>query len=363
MARYGLLVVRLLLLVALVVSAMLVADALSPSPAFCGEGGGCAAVQASSYSAFAGVPLPFLGFGGFGFLFGLSLARAGAATRALRFSLFVAAGVALALIGLQAKVIGVYCPLCMTVDVTAVLAALVVLSPRSIGPEALDPLPAWSWVGLLLLAAASPIAWSVVRPPPEPPAALEALYAREHVKVVELADFTCPHCRALNPTLEAALRDRHPAVGLARIIVPVTGHPRGPAAARAYICADDAGHGEAMAHVLFGDGGLALPITEWASRVGMSAEALEACMTSEATTAKLLDNAHLFDALDVEGLPTLFIGDRVLLGEVDRRTIDDALDALERESSTFSVPPAAFGVVLLALMAALIGFGRRSARR
>jgi protein-disulfide isomerase len=362
MARYGLLVVRVLLLLAVVASAMLVADALSPSPAFCGEGGGCAVVQASAYSAVAGVPLPFVGLGAFGLLFGLSLARSPMAARSLRFALLVAAGAAIALIGLQARVIGAYCPLCMTVDVSAILAALVSLSPRAVGSDAADPLPAWSWLGLLLLAVASPVVGTSLRPPPEPPAAVEALYAREHVRVVEFADFTCPHCRALNPTLSAALRDRPHPITLARIVVPVTGHPRGPAAARAYVCAKHAHRGEAMAEVLFGAGGLELPVAAWAERAEMSPEALEACMTSEATTAELVDNAHLFEALGIEGLPTLFVGDRVILGDVDRATLDAALDTLDRGSSGLRVAPPVFVAIVLVLAAALIGFGIRARR-
>ena len=363
MARYGLLLVRALLLLAILVSAMLIADALAPTPAFCGEGGGCAVVQASTYSSVAGVPLPFAGLGAFALLFGLSLSRAPFARRLLRFGLFVAAGVGVSLIALQAGVIGTFCPLCVTVDAAAILAALFAISPRALEPGAADPLPSFSWLGLLALAVAAPIAWSTLRPPPAPPAALEALFAREHTEVVELADFTCPHCRALHPTLSAALHDRAQPVTIARIIVPVTGHPRGPDAARAYICAARADRGDAMADVLFGQGSMQLPTAEWATRAGMSAEALEACMASEATEAELVGNARLFEALGVRGLPTVFIGDRVILGSVDRAELDEALDALERESGAFSVPPAAFGAVVLALVAALIGFGRRSARR
>ncbi len=341
---------------------MLVADYASERPAFCAEAGGCAEVQASEYSAPLGVPLPFAGVVGLSSLYVLSLFARPRARALLRVGLVAAGVVGAALVVLQARVIGAFCPLCLTVDVAVMLAAAAALAPVPFAESPRTSLPPLAHLALLVLALVAPLGWSVVAPPEASPA-VAAFYGREGVEAIAVADFTCPHCRALHPRLEAAAREARPPLRVRRLMVAATGHPRAVEAASAYLCAEHAGAGDAMAGVLFGEAALRMPATEWARGAGMEADDLAECMTSDATAAALAANLRAAESLGIRGIPTTFVGGDVLVGAVDRARVDRAIRALRRDPERRAVPGAAFAAVVLAIAGAIVALGRRSARR
>lgn len=363
MARYGLVLVRALLLVAITASAMLVADHSTERPAFCAEGSGCAVVQASGYATPLGVPLPFVGLWGFGALFLLSFMPEKSARGILRLSLLAAGAIGVALLALQAQAIGAFCPLCVAVDSSAVaLGALGLVAPVFRGEHS-DVLPVSSQISLLVLAVAAPVVWSAIAPPAPAHPTLQALFEREGVRIIEVADFTCPHCRALYPRLEEALQAKAPKQRVHRVMIPATAHPRAVEAASAYSCAESAGAGEAMAALLFDESTLAMPANEWARGAGLDPDELARCMTSEGAARSLSANEKLVETLAVRGLPTTFIGDEVLLGAVSRQRIERALDHVDRRSRAPVPPRAVFGMGVAALAGASIGLGLRAQRR
>ena len=94
----------------------------------CGIDGGCSTVQSSSYATFAGVPVPFLGLGGYLALFLLALKGASGVDdeRRMAIALLALSAVAFAfslyLTALEAFVIHAWCRWCV---VSAVIATLI----------------------------------------------------------------------------------------------------------------------------------------------------------------------------------------------------------------------------------------------
>ena len=96
----------------------------------CGVDGGCSTVQTSSYATFLGIPVPFLGLGGYLVLFLLSLRTASGVHDERRTAialLLLAAGAfafSMYLTALEAFVIHAWCRWCV---VSAIIATLIFL--------------------------------------------------------------------------------------------------------------------------------------------------------------------------------------------------------------------------------------------
>lgn len=94
----------------------------------CGADGGCSTVQTSSYATFAGVPVPFLGLGGYLVLFLLSMKGVSgvADERRMAIALIALSAIAFAfsvyLTALEAFVIHAWCRWCV---VSAIIATLI----------------------------------------------------------------------------------------------------------------------------------------------------------------------------------------------------------------------------------------------
>src|SRR6185503_6117111 len=82
-------------------------------------------------------------------------------------------------------------------------------------------------------------------------AVVRAVYEPGKINVVEFADFECPYCRALHPVLKRVIQD-YPAdrVHFVRKHVPLEMHELARPAARAAVCTEEQGKGEAMADAL-----------------------------------------------------------------------------------------------------------------
>lgn len=94
----------------------------------CGLEGGCATVQSSSWATFLGVPVPFIGFGGYVVLFGVALASLGewGAGRSASLLLLALATVAFVfsayLTAIEAFLLHEWCTWCV---VSAIIATLI----------------------------------------------------------------------------------------------------------------------------------------------------------------------------------------------------------------------------------------------
>ena len=350
---------RVSLLVALAASAVLVIEYQSVGdPTFCGAGSSCAEVRNSQLSRdilrMVGVTLPQVGLAAYVLLLGFSLM---ATSRLHDILLAVIAGIGAvcgaALLVVQSRTIGVFCPWCVVVDVAAIVAALAAIllaifspgraaSPPA-APLATDPAaagdaatadrppavispadpPPWSagniiavWVVAAGAAVALPFIWSEYRPVAPPPPALAGLQSPDRITVIEFTDFECPHCRALHPALVNLKQTYGDRIDFTRKMVPLDFHKGALPAARAYVCTPEDKR-EAMADALYRAPSVELnrPGTvAIAKELGVDGAAFERCLDAPATKQALEKDRQLFDALGTSGVPQTYVRGQVILG-------------------------------------------------
>ena len=369
----GLLLLRAAALVALLGSSALTVDYLSPTPSYCGASSGCGLVQRSGwgYVGAAHIPLPALGLVGFTALLTLSLLpgrrRFTAGPVALLGGLM---GAALLLV--QALKLGVFCVLCVTVDTAALVAAAggaLVLFAREPSGEGVatsanddavrEPFRDGTWMALGALAVAAPLLWPSLRPLPDVPREIASYYVRGKINVVEFVDFECPFCRLYHPELKKVAAEYGDRVNLVRLDLPLAMHPQARGAAHAHACAVAKGKSDAMANALFETEDLSRAgLVKAGTSAGLDAKELEACLDAPATEAAVKKTeAILRDLGLLQGLPTTFIGTKMLVGAEEapalREAFDHALDAADR-----GVPAPAYIAALVAIAGATLFFGR-----
>lgn len=361
-----LLVLRVAALLALAASAALLSDYLAGSPSFCSVASGCGAVRRSSLSGFTFgerfVPLPAFGVLGFAGLLAASLLS----RRATLLAAAIGGGVALYLLGVQALVIQRFCWLCVTADVSALVAAVAAARLRRTLWDEADRarLRAGSWWALGALALAAPVIWPQVKRSPPVPAGVLALYRPDKINVVEFADFECPACRRFASILKEALGGYGDRVHFVRLNKPLSAHEFAPGAARAAVCAEAQHHAEPMADALFATDDLSpAGIARVAQALGLDLPAFERCLADPATQARVDREAGLLVPPELEGLPTTYIGGKRLLGVQSAETVVDALERAARGEGSTGVTGYVYApiVALLALLVVRLGL-RRSAR-
>ena len=358
-----LVVLRVAALVALAASAALLSDYVAGTPTFCSALSGCGVVRrhALSHVTFGEhfLPLPLFGVVGFSLLFGASLLSR-RATQVL--ALFGGAAAAW-LLSVQALVIGHFCWLCVTTDVSAILGALAALGlgadiwERELGAR----LRPFAWWALGALALAAPLVWPSVKLSPPVPSAVLAHYRAGRINVVEFADFECPACRAFAGTLKAALQPYGDRAHFVRLNKPLSMHPYAADAARAAVCGEALGKAEQMADALFAAADLSpAGIGQLATTLGLDPEAFDKCLLDPATKARVDREASLLAPPEFEGLPTTYIGGKRLLGVQSPETVADALERAARGDGNTGIS----GYVYAALVAlVLLGILRLGLRR
>jgi uncharacterized membrane protein len=335
------LLLRLALLVAIAASAMLVVDyANAGDPAFCGVTSGCFAVRTSGYAYLFGyIPLPQVGLISYVSLFGIALV----ARNRLQHTVVAAlAGLgalfALYLLWLQHSVIGAMCPWCVTVDTSAIVAAIAAAwvwqkARKDEASVRVPPVPrvTGAWVGAGILGIVAPFIWGQFPAEPPLPEAIKREQVADKLTIVAFTDFECPFCRRLHPELHKIIEEHHGRVHLVRKMMPLSGHPGAEPAALVYLCAPE-NLREAVADKLYHaeppkltpDGAMAFGIS-----AGVDAQSLSTCLQSPETRAKLEADKKLFDELGGRGLPFTFVGKRVVLGA----NVDGLKKAVARELS------------------------------
>ncbi len=358
---------RSAVLVALTVSAALYMQYVDPGEAaFCGLKSGCEAVRKAGFSYFGGsryVSVPLFGVIAFAVVLAASVRAPRSRTTVALFGLGGAGGVVL--LGVQAFAIHAFCSLCMIVDIAAIVGALFALLDRRAPATPVDPLPAWGWAALAGIALATPATWLAVKPPPPVPAGIAALYEPQKINVVEFADFECPFCRAFHPVLQGVLHDYPPAqVNFVRKHVPLSAHEEALPAARAAICAEEQGKGEALANRL-----VEMDLSPSAERraaieVGVDGARFDRCMASKEPDSRIDDDKKLLDAAGFEGLPTTYVGNKRLLGAVSevavRDAVEHALPGPGKGSGPGGLPGAVFAALVLGAVGAVVWLARFS---
>lgn len=358
-------------LAALAFSAATAAEYFLPRGTYCQPGGGCSDVRAWSFShEVGGLPLgmwlPLLGVMGFTALFAGSLVRERTTLRVTGALAVVGALAAAVLLYLQATRIGAWCWLCVGVDSAAIVAGLAgaALWVTSSSLERTDASLRSRWWAAWVLAALVPIAWAFTLPDPPIPRVISDLYRDDAINVVEIADFECPYCRAMHPVLKSVLEDAGGDVNLVRVVLPLAFHIHARDAARAYYCAVREERGEPMADALFAADDLSRGGTVSIAReLGLDAEAFERCLDDPAIEARIREDERIAEESQNQGLPTVYIGERVLLGfdaSKGAAPFREAVQAArEGEGARVRWWPLAT-VAILAAIAALVGRRKKS---
>jgi uncharacterized membrane protein/protein-disulfide isomerase len=340
--RLLLVVLRVALLVALVASTALFLDYAQGAPAFCGGGGGCAAVRASAFSHVAGVGLPTIGLVAFAILFAAALAVSKRLhAKLLAALLAVAAVCAAGLIATQLFVVHAVCPWCMVVDSSAIVAAVTAWALARREPDA-EPWPLrFGWFVAGVVAIVAPWSWGgapvVTVELPQP---LAALQHEGVTDIVMFTDFQCPYCRKLHAEIHARLAAQPEKFKLVRYMAPLPFHKAADPAARAYVCAPEPKR-EAMADKLYTADFSGMigeeerpaaviqtvvedAVVALAAGIGIDRDAFVACMASEATKQKVEAEFAFYKSLALPGLPTTFVDDKRIVG-ADLKAFDQAL--------------------------------------
>jgi uncharacterized membrane protein/predicted DsbA family dithiol-disulfide isomerase len=335
------LLTRLFALAALAISAALLMNDLHPNPGFCGFQFDCEAVLFSDYSRALGIPLPVFGIVTFGALLGLTLFP-GQRTDLVRRLLALAAGLAgISLIVVQTIVLRQLCPYCLTVDLLAVACAVVEVSGFASQP--VPAFPAWRrylWGGAGLASLGLGVVFgslgagetnSATGPVP---LQVSALWVPGKVNIVEVADFECPHCRKMHAILQLLLDEEGERVHLARLTAPMPMHAHARYASRAFLCAQEQGRGNEMADALFAARDLGPGACErYAVSLGLSLPEYRACVARPDIDQTLDAEVAWVKAISRNGLPIVWVQDRLFPGEQSIDTLRDAVAAAAEQLS------------------------------
>jgi uncharacterized membrane protein/predicted DsbA family dithiol-disulfide isomerase len=328
-AGIGLVASLLPVLSGLAASAALLVDYLRPRPVYCAVGGGCDAVRHSALATPLGIPMPVIGVAGF-LALGVVALLPGARARVVQPALSVGAGLlGLLLLGGQAW-LGELCPYCVVADVSGIVSALVAGARLWAAAEAVPGrLLTFGGAGSLVLAMALPLiagfcASSV-------PASIREQIAhapKGGVTIVDFVDFECPFCRMVHEELEPIIVAHRDRIRWVRLQVPLRIHPHALDAAHAACCGERMGKGDAMADALF-----AAPVDQLtpegcekiATSLGIPLESYRACVTDPSIGARIDEDRAAFKAAGGYALPTLWIGERELVGAQPGAVLGEAL--------------------------------------
>jgi uncharacterized membrane protein/predicted DsbA family dithiol-disulfide isomerase len=346
-------------------SSALYVQYLSPADAtFCGLDSGCEAVRRAGFTSL-GSPLlsiPLAGLAAYAVLYVMSLLYPkGGVTTALA---LIGGVMGVGFVATQAFVVQAFCWLCLVVDGAAVAAGVLAwLHFRQPG-HGRDPLRLFGWTSLFVTAVAAPFAWSRVKPPLPVPAVIRELYVPGKVNIVEFADFECPHCRALHPSIRRVLAEQTTdRVRFVRGHVPLPSHTEARPAARVMVCAEEQGKDDALADRL-----VEIELTPDAIRAaaiaaGVDAALLDACLGSKRPDARIEADTNRLKTAGMRGLPTTYVGEQRLLGAVSEAKLRDSIERAARGADGASLGQGTVGgplfvTLLVALLAGLAWFGR-----
>jgi predicted DsbA family dithiol-disulfide isomerase len=308
------------------------------------------------------LPLPLFGLAGFVLLFAASLAS----RRATQLAAAVGGVVAAFLLYQQAFVLRTFCWLCVTTDLSALVAAgaAFMLRPSVWEEELHARLRPWAWWGLGALAVLAPLTWPGVKAAPPVPAGVLALYQPGKLNVVEFADFQCPACRRFSGILKEALASYGSRVHFVRLNKPLDMHQYARDAAHAAVCAEAQHKAEPMADALFAADDLTpAGIDKIAASLGLDAKEFESCVLDPKTEARVERESALLVPPELEGLPTTYIGGKRLLGVQSPEVVADALERAARGEGATGISGYVYLPMVAMLGLLLVRFGlRRDAR-
>ncbi len=150
------------------------------------------------------------------------------------------------------------------------------------------------------------------------------------VTIVEFADFQCPFCGRVEPTLTNLLKKYKGKVKLAFRDFPLsTIHAHAEEAAEASRCAEEQGKFWPMHDAMYADQSKLTEsdLIETAARLGMDQSSFAACLKSGKYKAAIQQDVEAGTRAGVTGTPTFFINGRFLEGSVPEAQFEKIIDS------------------------------------
>jgi hypothetical protein len=150
-------------------------------------------------------------------------------------------------------------------------------------------------------------------------------------------------------------------VNFVRLDLPLESHAHARGAAKAHLCADEQRAGSRMAEALFEADDLSHEgLVAVAKTLGLDLPSFERCVAAPETETKLVGiESILRDSGMLQGLPTTFVGNEMIVGAMDDVALRDTFERAARGGGRGGMPGYVYVAVVLVLAGLLVWFGRR----
>ena len=154
------------------------------------------------------------------------------------------------------------------------------------------------------------------------------------ITVIEFADFQCPYCRSVHPTVERLLLEYQDQIKFAFVDFPLENHKRAVPSSMAARCADDQGqfwdYHQALMVIQgdLSDGDLKAR----AADVGLNMDQFDACYSSQNYRQTILDSQNAGWTAGITSTPSFLVNGRLIIGaksyDALRAVIEEELAAV-----------------------------------
>jgi len=147
--------------------------------------------------------------------------------------------------------------------------------------------------------------------------------------IVFFTDFQCPFCRKTHAALAPLVEARRDRVRVVVRHVPLPRHPDARTAARAAVCVERITNAltDDYVHALFEAQDLSEAACEaLAVERGVDPDRFRRCLAEPATDARIEADLAMFDAIEGDGVPLLYVGRTRLDGAPSRESLEAAID-------------------------------------
>jgi protein-disulfide isomerase len=136
------------------------------------------------------------------------------------------------------------------------------------------------------------------------------------VTIVQFAEYQCPYCKTVSPTLDRLLENYDGKVRVVFKDYPLPSHSRAMPAAVAAHCAGDQGKYWEMNETLLANQGALgdADLTRYAGEIGLDGASFAACMTSGKHEVAIAEDVSVGQKAGVEATPTLFVNGILVAG-------------------------------------------------
>ncbi len=188
---------------------------------------------------------------------------------------------------------------------------------------------------LLYFALREPETQSLAQYCAEAPQRCVALGAADApVKLVEVSDFGCTHCKDFHQTKAEPLKEAYVDSGQVQwLFVPYALRPETVPAANAAMCANEQGKFFEFTNAMFDSADIAFALTRdgilaAGEAVGVEPDSFLACVSEGRFNNTINVNQQAASAARVTGTPTFFINDQIVRGNVPLAEFESQFQAI-----------------------------------